>query len=269
MAKITNDSAARTFSIQNLTVSVEGRTILHSVSLELKKGEVHVLMGPNGSGKSTLAYALMGHPRYKMERGRAMFKGKNILKLAPDERARLGLFLSFQQPVAVSGLVTIDFLRSAHTARFGGNPNKPTPLFAVKRAAAVEMAQLAMPEEFLLRALNEGFSGGERKKSEVLQMAVLKPEFVILDEADTGLDVSALKIVARRVQAEIGSGTGALVITHFPRILRYLKPTKVHVMMAGRIVKSGGPNLAHQIEQRGYEHFAGQAKSKIKSQKSK
>ncbi len=243
-------------SIEHLTVSVEGRTILHDVSLELKKGEVHVLMGPNGSGKSTLAYALMGHPRYTVERGKAVFKGKNILKLAPDERARMGLFLSFQQPVAVPGLATIDFLRSAHTARFGGNPDKPTPLFAIKREAAVQMATLAMPEEFLLRALNEGFSGGERKKSEVLQMAVLKPEFVILDEADTGLDVSALKIVAKRVQAEIGPGTGALAITHFPRILKYLKPTRVHVMMAGKIVASGGPALARQIEAKGYEQFA-------------
>ncbi|MBI2625696.1 Fe-S cluster assembly ATPase SufC, partial [Candidatus Parcubacteria bacterium] len=248
---MTDGSAARTLSIQNLTVAVEGKTILHGVSLELKKGEVHVLMGPNGSGKSTLAYALMGHPRYKVERGRAIFRGKDILKLAPDERARLGLFLSFQQPVAVPGLATIDFLRSAHTARFGGNLDKPTPLFVIKREAAAEMAKLAMPEEFLLRALNEGFSGGERKKSEVLQMAVLRPELVILDETDTGLDVSALKVVAKRVQAEIGPGVGALVITHFPRILKYLKPTKVHVMVAGRVVKSGGPSLAQLIEQRG------------------
>lgn len=255
MGKMASDSAARTLSVQNLTVAVEGRTILHGVSLELKKGEVHVLMGPNGSGKSTLAYALMGHPRYTVERGKAVFKGRDILKLAPDERARMGLFLSFQQPVAVPGLATIDFLRSARTARFGGNLDKPVPLFAVKREAAAEMATLAMPEEFLLRPLNEGFSGGERKKSEVLQMAVLKPEFVILDEADTGLDVSALKIVSKRVQAEIGPGTGALVITHFPRILKYLKPTKVHVMMAGRVVKSGGPSLAQLIEQRGYEQF--------------
>lgn len=253
---MTNDFASRTLSIRRLTVSVEGKEILHDVSLDLKKGEVHVLMGPNGSGKSTLAYALMGHPRYTVERGTAVFKGKNILKLDPDERARLGIFLSFQQPVAVSGLATIDFLRSAHTARFGGNPNKPTPLFVIQREAAAEMAKLAMPEEFLLRSLNEGFSGGERKKSEVLQMAVLKPEVVILDEADTGLDVSSLKVVAKRVQREIGPSVGALVITHFPRILKYLKPTKVHVMVAGRIVRSGGPALAQMIEKNGYEQFA-------------
>lgn len=253
---MTKSEQNRTLSIWHLTVSVEGKKILQDVSLELRKGEVHVLMGPNGSGKSTLAYALMGHPRYAVDRGKAMFKGKNILKLAPDERARMGLFLTFQQPVAVPGLATIDFLRSARTARFGGNLDKPVALFAVKRDAAQEMVKLAMPEEFLLRPLNEGFSGGERKKSEVLQLAILKPEFVILDEADTGLDVTALKVVAKRIQAEIGPNVGALVITHFPRILKYLKPTKVHVMMAGKIVASGGPALARQIEVKGYEQFA-------------
>ena len=241
--------------IRNLHVSIEGKEILKGVDLSIKQGEVHAIMGPNGTGKSTLAYALMGHPSYEITAGEVQFKGANILELEPDERSRLGIFLAFQYPVSIPGVTVANFLRTAINARRRAqNPNdKGVAIPEFRKKMKEQMELLKMDQAFAGRYLNEGFSGGEKKRAEILQMAMLRPEIAILDETDSGLDIDALRIVSEGVNALRGPELGALVITHYQRILNYIKPDFVHVMLGGRIVESGGAELALHLEEHGYE----------------
>ncbi|HYM80442.1 MAG TPA: Fe-S cluster assembly ATPase SufC [Candidatus Limnocylindria bacterium] len=248
--------------IQDLHVSVEGKEILKGLSLAVRKGEIHALMGPNGSGKSTLANTIMGHPRYQVTSGDILFKGQSVLEMEADERSRKGLFLAFQYPVGIPGVSVANFLRTALNTRLapadteglGAVPKKkgiaPKEFRAMLRE---KMALLQMDESFAGRYLNDGFSGGEKKRAEILQMAVLKPEIAVMDETDSGLDIDALRIVADGVNALAGPELGVLVITHYQRILNYIKPHFVHVMVDGRLVHSGGPELALELESRGYD----------------
>lgn len=239
--------------IKDLSVSVEGKEILKGVNLTVEKGQIHALMGPNGSGKSTLAYALMGHPQYKVVGGQVLFKGQSILELKPDERARLGLFLAFQYPVPIPGVSVANFLRLAVNAlRRNGDDQKTLPVSEFRKLLKEKMLLLKVDASFASRYLNEGFSGGEKKRVEILQMAILQPEMAILDETDSGLDIDALRTVAAGVNALAGPEMGVLVITHYQRILNYIQPHFVHVMVDGRIVRSGGPELALELEQKGY-----------------
>jgi Fe-S cluster assembly ATP-binding protein len=240
--------------IRNLHVSVNDREILKGVNLTVRKGEIHAIMGPNGTGKSTLAYTLMGHPAYTVTEGEVIFKGQNILELEPDERSRLGIFLAFQYPVAIPGVTVANFLRSAVNARRRAvDPqDKGIPIPEFRKTLLEKMKLLKMDPSFAGRYLNDGFSGGEKKRAEILQMAVLQPEIAILDETDSGLDIDALRIVADGVNALMGPNLGVLVITHYQRLLNYIKPHFVHVMLNGRIVESGGPELALALEEHGY-----------------
>ena len=247
--------------VKDLHVSVEGKEILKGLSLEVKKGEVHAIMGPNGSGKSTFANTLMGHPKYEVTSGDILFKGESILELKTDARARAGLFMAFQYPVAIPGLTFGSFLRAALNARLapsGGEDGKvPTkkgiPPKEFRDLMKKQMAALKMDEKFATRYLNDGFSGGEKKRAEILQMAILKPEIAIMDETDSGLDIDALKVVAEGVNTLSGPDLGVIVITHYNRILNYIKPHKIHVMKDGRIQATGGPELALELESRGYD----------------
>jgi Fe-S cluster assembly ATP-binding protein len=251
-----------TLIIKDLRVSVEGKLILKGFNLEVKQGEVHALMGPNGSGKSTLAYALMGHPKYEVEGGEVWFKGQNVLELTPDERARLGLFLAFQYPTTIPGVSLANFLRTAVNAVRGGksgNGKAAVPIAEFRKQLTEKMGLLQMDKSFASRYLNDGFSGGEKKRAEILQMAMLEPEVAILDETDSGLDIDALRIVSEGVNKLAGPRMGILVITHYQRILNYVKPDFVHVMVNGQIVDSGGPELAHRLEVEGYDQYVKQA----------
>jgi len=248
-----------TLTIKDLRVQVEGKEILKGLNLEINQGEVHAIMGPNGSGKSTLAYTLMGHPKYQVTGGSIEFKGQSLLELSPDERARLGIFLAFQYPVAIPGLSLANFLRSAVDAVRGapanGNGKPALPVAEFRRLLNEKMELLQMDKTFARRYLNEGFSGGEKKRAEILQMAMLEPEIAILDETDSGLDIDALRVVSQGVNALAGPNIGILVITHYQRILNYIKPQFVHVMVQGQIVASGGPELALQLEAEGYDRY--------------
>jgi Fe-S cluster assembly ATP-binding protein len=237
--------------------------ILQGIDLTVKKGEVHAIMGPNGSGKTTLAYALMGHPAYLVKSGEVLWKGRDLLKLSPDKRSRLGLFLAFQYPTAIPGLSVASFIRSALNAKLQGIDKDPDidPTDAVKGGVSMrdfrnkmreKMALLRMDEGFATRYVNEGFSGGEKKRLEMLQMAVLEPEMAILDETDSGLDIDALRIVAEGVNSMLNPELGVLLITHYQRLLNYIKPDYVHVLAEGRIVKSGRKDLALRLEEEGY-----------------
>ena len=241
--------------IKDLHVSIDGKEILQGVDLVTKQGEIHAIMGPNGTGKSTLAYTLMGHPSYKVTKGEVRFKGQNILELEPDERSRLGIFLAFQYPVAVSGVTVANFLRTAINARRRAvnKEDKGMPIPEFRKMLKEKMEMLKMDQAFAGRYLNDGFSGGEKKRAEILQMAALKPEIAILDETDSGLDIDALRIVSDGVNALTGPDLGVIVITHYQRLLNYIKPHYVHVMMGGRIVESGGPDLAQSLEEHGYD----------------
>jgi Fe-S cluster assembly ATP-binding protein len=248
--------------VQDLHVAVEGKEILKGVSLAVKKGEIHALMGPNGSGKSTFANTLMGHPRYDVTSGDVLFKGQSVLEMEADERSRLGLFMAFQYPVAIPGLTVANFLRTALNARLAPPETNGTGAVPQRKGIAPrefralltdKMRLLRMDDSFATRYLNDGFSGGEKKRAEILQMAVLKPEISIMDETDSGLDIDALRIVSDGVNALAGPEMGVLLITHYQRILNYIQPHRVHVMLAGRIVLSGGPELAHELESKGYE----------------
>jgi len=241
--------------IRNLHVAIEDKEILKGVDLTVKQGEIHALMGPNGTGKSTLAYALMGHPNYKVTEGEVWFKGQNIIELSPDERSHLGLFLAFQYPVAIPGVTVANFLRTAINARrkAADSEDKGISIPEFRRMLKNKMDLLKMDHAFAGRYLNEGFSGGEKKRAEVLQMAALQPEIAILDETDSGLDIDALRIVSEGVNALRSDDFGALIITHYQRILNYIKPDFVHIMLGGRIVESGGPDLALHLEEQGYE----------------
>lgn len=241
--------------IRDLHVNIAGREILKGVNLTVKQGEVHALMGPNGTGKSTLAYTLMGHPGYHVTQGEVMFKGKNILVMKPDERSRLGIFLAFQYPVSIAGVSVANFLRTAINSRkrVEDSANKGISVPEFRKMLKERMDLLKMDYGFASRYLNEGFSGGEKKRAEILQMAVLKPEIAILDETDSGLDIDALRIVSEGVNTLRGPDMGILVITHYQRILNYIKPEYVHIMLDGRIVESGNSELAMNLEEHGYE----------------
>jgi Fe-S cluster assembly ATP-binding protein len=241
--------------IRNLHAGINGQEILKGVDLTISKDEVHALMGPNGTGKSTLAYILMGHPAYEVTAGEVLFKGQNILELQPDERSRLGIFLAFQYPVAIPGVTVANFLRTAlNSRRKAKNPeDKGIPIPEFRRTLKEKMDLLKMDHSFAGRYLNEGFSGGEKKRAEILQMAALEPEMAILDETDSGLDIDALRVVAEGVNTLRSSDIGILVITHYQRILNYIKPDFVHIMLGGRIVESGGADLALHLEEHGYD----------------
>src|SRR3989304_7338752 len=241
--------------IRDLKVSIEGKEILKGVDLTLPQGEVHAIMGPNGTGKSTLAYTLMGHPSYEVTGGEVTFDGQNILELEPDERSRLGIFLAFQYPVAIPGVTVANFLRTAvNSRRRAVNPDdKGVPIPEFRKLLKAKMEMLKVDPAFAGRYLNDGFSGGEKKRAEILQMATLEPKIAILDETDSGLDIDALRIVSEGVNALRGEALGVLVITHYQRILTYIKPHRVHIMLAGRIAGSGGAELAEHLEEHGYD----------------
>ena len=241
--------------IKDLHVSIEDKEILKGLTLTIKQGEIHAIMGPNGTGKSTLAYTLMGHPNYTVTSGEVLLDGENVLEMEPDERSRAGIFLAFQYPVAIPGVTVANFLRSAmNSRRRAENPeDKGMPIPEFRKMLKEKMDALKMDHNFAGRYLNDGFSGGEKKRAEILQMATLKPRFSILDETDSGLDIDALRIVSEGVNALSGPELGVLVITHYQRLLNYIKPQFVHVMMGGRIVESGGPELALHLEEHGYD----------------
>ena len=241
--------------IKNLHVSIEGKEILKGLDLTIEQGKVHAIMGPNGTGKSTLAYTLMGHPSYEVTEGEVLFKGQNILELDPDERSRLGVFLAFQYPVAIPGVTVANFLRTALNARRrADNPeDKGMPIPEFRKLLKEKMAMLKVDQAFAGRYLNDGFSGGEKKRAEILQMATLQPEIAILDETDSGLDIDALRIVSEGVNTLLSKDLGVLVITHYQRLLNYIKPDYVHIMLDGRIVESGDADLALRLEDKGYE----------------
>src|SRR5438270_3091426 len=244
--------------IKALRVSVEGREILKGVSLSVNKGEVHAVMGPNGSGKSTLSHTLMGHPNYKVLGGQVFFKGKDILTLQPEQRAKLGMFLALQYPVVVPGITMSNFLRTAINAKRGFDGKDKSKSISVKDFRALlksEMAVLRMDDSFLSRYVNEGFSGGEKKRAESLQMAVLQPEIAILDETDSGLDIDSIKYVSEAINKMRGPELGVLMITHYTRILQFIKPDYVHVMVAGQVVESGGAEVADRLEREGYAQW--------------
>src|SRR5690349_8935789 len=245
--------------LKNLPIALEdGTEIVKGVDLAVDSAETHAIMGPNGSGKSTLAYALMGHPAYEITDGKILFDGEDVTELGADERAQRGLFLAFQYPHAIPGVTVTSFLRSAinaiRKAKAGGTDD-PIPIPEFRKELLAQMDRLKVSREMASRYLNEGFSGGEKKRVEILQMAMLKPRIAVLDETDSGLDIDALKIVAGGVKELVGPNMGAVVITHYQRILNYIKPDYVHVFVDGRIVEEGGPELAHKLEAEGYEAF--------------
>ncbi|WP_054951337.1 Fe-S cluster assembly ATPase SufC [Numidum massiliense] len=238
-------------TVDDLHVSIEDKHILKGVNLEVKGGEIHAIMGPNGTGKSTLASALMGHPKYEVTQGAVTLDGEDVLDMEVDERARKGIFLAMQYPSEISGVTNADFLRSAVNAQRGeGNE---VSIMKFIRQLDKKMEALDIDPVFAERYLNEGFSGGEKKRNEILQMMMLEPRISILDEIDSGLDIDALKVVAKGVNDMRSPNNGVLIITHYQRLLNYIKPDFVHVMMQGRIVKSGGPELAERLEAEGYE----------------
>ncbi len=250
--------------IKGLDVSVGGKQVLRGLDLTVRQGEVHALMGPNGSGKTSLAYALMGHPDYKVDRGSVTWRGQDLLALTPDKRARMRVFLAFQYPSAIPGVTVASFLRNIYNAVH--HPQQPAPeetgkvpkytgipLAKFRKLMEEKMSLLKMDPGFATRYVNEGFSGGEKKRLEMLQMAVLSPDLAILDETDSGLDIDALRAVADGINAMLSPEMGVLMITHYQRILNYVKPQFVHVLLDGRIVMSGGEELSQQLEQKGYE----------------
>jgi Fe-S cluster assembly ATP-binding protein len=246
--------------LKNLHVALEdGTEIVKGVDLAVNPNEVHAIMGPNGSGKSTLAYAIMGHPAYQITEGQILVDGEDITEAAADERAQRGLFLAFQYPHAVPGVTVTNFLRSAINAvrKARKGEDDPIPVKEFRQELLAQMDRLKVSRELASRYLNDGFSGGEKKRVEILQMAMLKPRMAVLDETDSGLDIDALRVVANGVQELVGPEMGALLITHYQRILNHIEPDFVHVFVNGRIVEEGGPELAHKLEAQGYESFNG------------
>jgi Fe-S cluster assembly ATP-binding protein len=240
-----------TLEIKGLHVEIEGKEILKGVDLTINTNEVHAIMGPNGTGKSTLAQAIMGHPRYEVTAGTITLDGEDVLEMEVDERARAGIFLGMQYPSEVTGVTNADFLRSSINAKRGeGNE---IPLMGFIRDLDAKMEMLEMDEDMATRYLNEGFSGGEKKRNEILQLMMLKPKFAVLDEIDSGLDIDALKVVAKGVNDLRGEDFGCLIITHYQRLLDYITPDRVHVMIQGKVVQSGGAELAHKLEAQGYD----------------
>jgi Fe-S cluster assembly ATP-binding protein len=246
--------------LRNLHVALEdGTEIVKGVDLEVGLGETHAIMGPNGSGKSTLSYAIMGHPAYEVTEGEILFDGEDVAQMGADERAQRGLFLAFQYPHAIPGVTVTSFLRSALNAirkAKNGGEDDPVAVPEFRKELLSQMDRLRVSRELASRYLNDGFSGGEKKRVEILQMAMLKPRIAVLDETDSGLDIDALQIVAKGVKELVGPEMGALIITHYQRILNYVQPDFVHVFVDGKIVEEGGPELAHKLEAEGYEAFA-------------
>jgi len=237
--------------VDDLHVAVEGKEILKGVSLTVQAGTVHAIMGPNGSGKSTLSFCLMGHPKYVVTAGKILYKGADILALSPDERAKQGVFLAFQYPTAIPGVTIANFLRAALRGVRAGE----VPVKEFRQTAKTHLKSLGISETFMNRYVNDGFSGGEKKRLEILQLAVLSPELAVLDETDSGLDIDAMKTVANGINALRAPARGFLLITHYQRMLNYITPDVVHVMVDGRITRSGGPELALELESRGYQGF--------------
>ena len=235
--------------IKNLHVSVDGELILKGISLSVEKGKVYALMGPNGSGKSTLANVLMGNPKYKIESGSIFLDGKDITKLKPHERARLGLFLSFQYPNEISGVTISNFLRTALNSK----RDKKIAVLEFHKILKEKMGLLKMDKSFMTRYLNDGFSGGEKKRTEILQMSILEPNYAILDETDSGLDVDALKVVSEGINQLLGPTLGVIIITHYQKILNYIKPDKIFILMDGKIVASGEKDIINDLEEKGYD----------------
>ena len=242
--------------IRNLYVRAGEKEILRGLDLTVSKGQIHALMGPNGSGKSTLANAIMGHPCLEVTDGQVLFKGEDITDADPDERARMGLFMAFQYPVSVPGVTVTKYLRTVLNAQREARGEEPIPLKDFRQSVESAMQLTNVPKEFSSRYLNEGFSGGEKKRMEILQLAIQRPEMAILDETDSGLDIDALRIVANGVNAVAGPDMGVLIITHYQRILHLVQPSYVHVMYQGRIVKEGGPELVDELEAKGYGWIA-------------
>ncbi len=251
-------------SIRNLQVSVEGKPILRGLNLEIKQGEIHAMMGPNGSGKSTLAYAIMGHPKYQIDGGDILLDGESLLELKASTRAQQGLFLAFQYPVTIPGVTLASFLRSsvsavrrdrngspAETDENGQKKNLLIPMRQFRKDLLQKMQELGIDQAFARRYLNEGFSGGEKKRVEILQLAMLEPKIAILDETDSGLDIDALRTVAEGINQLVGPELGVLLITHYQRLLSYIKPHFVHILLDGQLVESGGPELAEKLEDKG------------------
>ncbi len=238
--------------IRNLHVRAGEKEILRGLDLEVSKGEIHALMGPNGSGKSTLANTIMGHPNLEVTDGQIIFKGEDITEAAPDERARMGLFMAFQYPVSVPGVTVTKYLRTVLNAHREARGAEPIPLKEFRETVEAAMKLTNVPKEFSSRYLNEGFSGGEKKRMEILQLALQRPEMAVLDETDSGLDIDALRVVANGVNAVAGPDMGVLIITHYQRILHLVQPSHVHVIYQGRIVKEGGPDLVTELEDKGY-----------------
>ncbi len=257
------NSNAPMFEIENLHANIEDKEILKGVNLTINEGEIHALMGPNGSGKSTLAYVIAGHPSYEVTEGSIRYYGEDILEWSPEERAQKGLFLAFQYPTVIPGVSMANFLRMAVTnvrnARIEeGNDVQPMTPREFRRLMKEKMSLLKMDDAFATRYLNEGFSGGEKKRAEILQMALLEPRMCVLDETDSGLDIDALKVVSEGVNALASPEKAFLLITHYQRLLNFIKPQHVHIMMEGRIVQSGGPELAAELEAKGYEGLRAQ-----------
>ncbi len=242
--------------IRNLRVRAGEKEILRGLDLAVGRGEIHALMGPNGSGKSTLANVIMGHPNLEVTDGQIIFKGEDITEAEPDERARMGLFMAFQYPVAVPGVTVTKYLRTVLNAHREARGEEPIPLKDFRQTVESAMELTKVPREFSTRYLNEGFSGGEKKRMEILQLALQRPEMAILDETDSGLDIDALRVVASGVNAVAGPDMGVLIITHYQRILHLVQPSHVHVMFQGRIVKEGGPDLVTELESKGYGWIA-------------
>ena len=237
--------------VENLHVTVDSKAILTGLNLAIHAGEVHAIMGPNGSGKSTLSFCLMGHPKYTITQGRIIYRGQEITQLSPDERAKAGIFLAFQYPTAIPGVTIANFLRTALKSVKGGD----VPVKEFRQTVKTQLKALGIPDAFMNRYVNDGFSGGEKKRIEILQMAVLQPQLAVLDETDSGLDIDALKVVADGINALRSPTRGMLLITHYQRMLNYIKPDRVHVMVAGAVVKSGGAELALELEREGYKGF--------------
>ncbi len=242
-----------TLQIKDLDVSIEDKQIIRNLNLTINSGEVHALMGPNGTGKSSLSFAILGHPKYKINKGEILLNNEDILNLTVDQRARKGLFLSFQHPQEVPGVMLASFLRNSLNAKLKENKEKAITVQEFQKKLTENMDNLKMDKSFTTRSLNQGFSGGEKKRAEILQMSVLEPKIAILDETDSGLDVDSLKIVSENIKKLKEKGTGILLITHYPRILEYVKPDKVHIITNGEILRSGDYSLALEIEQNGYE----------------